>query len=134
MAKTEWKQTDGKVVSVGSMSTRGRLQFIVRFTYEVEGETYEGKFYTFNLTHKDDPPMVKYDVSIPIKNKLAARQERINIPVRSNRRRFQAARRQRSDLEPGPTRVEVSYNAVSENMIFRRRDNSQRVTWPVIAS
>jgi hypothetical protein len=78
MAQTEWKQTDGKVNSVASTNTRGRLQFIVGFTYEVEGETYEGKFYTFDLTHNGDPLVVKYDISIPSRNNLAARQRRIN--------------------------------------------------------
>ena len=47
------------------------------FIYEVEDETYQGKFYTFDLIHKGDPLIVKYDVSIPSKNNLAARQRRI---------------------------------------------------------
>ena len=52
MARAGWKQTDGRVVSVDSISTRGRLQLIVAFTYEVEDELYEGKFYTFDSIHE----------------------------------------------------------------------------------
>jgi hypothetical protein len=78
MAKTKWKQVDGRVVSVDSMSARGRRQLTVIFTYEVESQSYEGKFYTFDSMHEGDSLIVPYDVSNPRHNKLEARQARIN--------------------------------------------------------
>ena len=78
MAKTDWKQTDGRVVSVDSIYTRGRLQRIVAFTYEVEDQLYEGKFYTFDSIHEGDSLTVRYDVSNPKQNDLETRQKRIN--------------------------------------------------------
>ena len=78
MAKTDWKQTDGRVVSVDSIYTRGRLQLIVAFTYEVEGQLYKGKFYTFDRIHEGGSLIVRYNVSNPKQNDLEARQKRIN--------------------------------------------------------
>jgi hypothetical protein len=78
MAKTEWKQTDGKVVSVESIYPRGRLQLIVAFTYEVDGELYHGKFGTFDPINQGNSLIVRYDVSNPQRNDLEARQKRIN--------------------------------------------------------
>jgi hypothetical protein len=78
MAKTDWKQTHGRVVSVDSIYPRGRLQLIVAFTYEVEAEFYEGKFYTFDSIHEGDSLIVKYDVSNPKRNDLETRQKHIN--------------------------------------------------------
>jgi hypothetical protein len=42
MAKTEWSQADGRVVSVDSMSTRGRRQLTITFTYFVGNQSYKG--------------------------------------------------------------------------------------------
>ena len=78
MAKTEWRQTDGKVVSVESIYPRGRLQLIVAFTYEVDGELYRGKFGTFDSINEGSTLIVRYDVSDPRRNDLENRQKRIN--------------------------------------------------------
>ena len=78
MTKTDWKQTDGRVVGVNSIYTRGRLQLIVAFTYEVEDQRYGGTFYTFDSIHEGDSVIVRYDVSNPKQNDLEARQKRIN--------------------------------------------------------
>jgi len=67
MAKTDWKQTNGRVVSVDSIYARGRLQLIVACTHEVEDQLYEGKFYTFNSIHEGVSLTVRYDVSNPRK-------------------------------------------------------------------
>jgi hypothetical protein len=61
MAETKWKQADGKVVRIESISTRGRRQLIVKFSYEVSEQLYEGELYTFKscgvrpIKPKDDP-------------------------------------------------------------------------------
>jgi hypothetical protein len=47
MPKTNWEQTDGRVVKVESIYPKGRRQFIVTFSYEVQGHRYEGKLGTF---------------------------------------------------------------------------------------
>ncbi len=78
MAKTEWNQTDGRVVRIDSMTTRGRRQLTVTFTYVVGNHSYEGKFYTFDSMQEGDSLVVPYDVSNPSHNKLEARQARIN--------------------------------------------------------
>lgn len=78
MAKTEWNHTDGRVVRVDSMSTRGRRQLTVIFTYVVGNQSYEGKFYTFDSMREGDSLLVPYDASNPSRNKLEARQTRIN--------------------------------------------------------
>jgi len=78
MSKTAWRQTDGKVVSIESISRHGRLQLIVAFTYEVEDELYEGKFCTFDPVHEGDSLIVRYNVSNPKQNDLETRQRRIN--------------------------------------------------------
>lgn len=78
MAKTKWNQADGRVVSVDSMSTRGRRQLTVTFTYVVGNHSYEGKFYTFDSMQEGDSLLVPYDVSNPSHNKLEAKQARIN--------------------------------------------------------
>jgi Protein of unknown function (DUF3592) len=78
MAKTEWSQADGRVVSVDSMSTRGRRQLTVTFTYFVGNQSYKGKFYTFDSMQEGDSLLVPYDVSNPSHNRLEARQARIN--------------------------------------------------------
>ena len=78
MAKADWKQTDGRVVSVDSIYTRGRRQLIVAFTYEVGDDLYESKFYTFDSIREGNSVVVKYDVSNPRRNDLETRQKRIN--------------------------------------------------------
>jgi hypothetical protein len=78
MAKTDWKQTDAKVVTVDSIYVRGRQQLIVAFTYEVEDQLYVGRFYTFDSIHEGDSLTVRYDVSNPKQNNLETRQKRIN--------------------------------------------------------
>ena len=78
MAKTKWNQADGRVVSVDSMSTRGRRQLTVIFTYVVGNQSYKGKFYTFDSMQEGDSLLVPYDVSNPSHNKLEAKQARIN--------------------------------------------------------
>lgn len=65
MAKTNWKHVEGTVVSVASIYPRGRLQLIVKFSYEVHGENYESELYTFKSMHRGDPLDVKYDPSNP---------------------------------------------------------------------
>ena len=78
MAKTEWGEADGRVVSVDSMTTRGRRQLTVTFTYIVGNQSYKGKFYTFDSMQEGDSLLVPYDVSNPSHNRLEARQARIN--------------------------------------------------------
>lgn len=78
MAKTDWKQAEGKVVKVDSMSTRGRLQLTVAFTYRVGDELHEGEFYTFDTIHEGGSLAVRYDPSNPKRNDLNTRQRRIN--------------------------------------------------------
>ncbi len=78
MSKPDYKQTNGRVVSVDSVSTRGRLQLIVAFAYEVEEELYEDKFYTFDSIHIGDSLIVTYDVLDPKRNDLGTRQTHIN--------------------------------------------------------
>ena len=78
MAKTDWKQTDGRVVRVDSIYPRGRRQLVVAFTYEIEDQLYEGTFYTFDSIHEGDSLIVRYDVSNPKRNDLDNRQKRIN--------------------------------------------------------
>lgn len=77
--ETEWNHTDGRVVRVNSISTRGRTQLTVTFTYVVGNQSYEGKFYTFDSMREGDPLLVPYDASNPSRNKLEARQTRINL-------------------------------------------------------
>jgi len=78
MGKTDWKQTDGRVVRVDSMYPRGRLQLIVAFSYEVEDQLYEGTFYTFDSIQEGDSLIVRYDVSDPKHNNLESRKKRTN--------------------------------------------------------
>lgn len=78
MAKTDWKQAQGRVVKVDSMCTRGRRQLTVTCTYRVGDELYEGKFYTFDSIHEGDSLTVRYDLSNPKRNDLDTRQTRIN--------------------------------------------------------
>jgi hypothetical protein len=65
MATTDWKQADGRVVRIESISTRGRRQLIVVFSYEVCGQIFEGELYTFKSMHKGDMLRVQYDPSNP---------------------------------------------------------------------
>jgi hypothetical protein len=44
MAKTEWKHVERTAVSVASIYPRGRLQLIVKFSYEVHGESTRANF------------------------------------------------------------------------------------------
>ena len=78
MAKTDWKQTDAKVVTVDSIFVRGQEQLIVAFTYEVEDQLYVSRFYTFDSIHEGDSLTVRYNVSNPKQNDLETRQKRIN--------------------------------------------------------
>lgn len=78
MAKTDWKQTEGKVVKVDSMWTRGRRQLTIAFTYRVGDELHESEFYTFDTIHEGDSLAVRYDPSNPKRNDLNTRQTRIN--------------------------------------------------------
>lgn len=65
MAKTDWKQADGKVVRIESIYPRGRRQLVVTFSYEVQGQLYEGEPYTFKSMHEGDLLNVKYDALNP---------------------------------------------------------------------
>ena len=78
MAKTGWRQVDGKVTSVDSIFTRGRRELIVTFTYNVEGHLYEGKFFTFDPIPEGASLIVEYDVSDPKRNSFESRQKRVN--------------------------------------------------------
>jgi hypothetical protein len=75
---THWKHAEGRVVSVDSTCTRGRLQLTVAFTYRVADELYKGKFYTFDSVQEGDSVDVRYDLSNPNRNDLDTRQTRIN--------------------------------------------------------
>jgi len=66
MPDTAWEQTDGRVVKVDSISTRGRRQFIVTFSYEAKEQRYEGELYTFKSMNIGESLIVKYDASNPI--------------------------------------------------------------------
>jgi hypothetical protein len=78
MPKTNWEQTAGRVIHIDSIYPRGRLQFIVAFTYEVEGKVYEGTLYTFDSIHEGDSLVVKYDPLDPKRNDFETRQKLIN--------------------------------------------------------
>ena len=65
MPQTTWEQTDGRVVKVESISTRGRRQLIVTFSYEAQGQYYEGELYTFKSMNVGESLIVKYDGSNP---------------------------------------------------------------------
>ena len=65
MPQTTWEETYGRVVKVESISTRGRRQLIVTFSYEAQGHWYEGEFYTFKSMSVGEPLIVKYDASNP---------------------------------------------------------------------
>ena len=77
MSKTDWKQTDGKVVKIESIYPRGRRQLIVTFSYEVKGQPYEGELYTFRPMHEGDALSVKYDASNPALTEFAIKYKRI---------------------------------------------------------
>src|ERR1700722_4993321 len=70
MAKTEWSQADGRVVSVDSMSTRGRRQLTVTFTYFVGNQSYKGKFYTFDSMQEGDRSSCHMTCQIPVTTDL----------------------------------------------------------------
>lgn len=65
MARTDWKQADGKVVKIEYIYPRGRRQVIVTFSYEVQGQFYENELYTFKSMHEGDALSVTYDASNP---------------------------------------------------------------------
>lgn len=65
MPKTTWEQTDGRVVKVDSIFTRGRRQLIVTFSYEAQGRRYEGELYTFKSMNVGESLIVKYHASNP---------------------------------------------------------------------
>jgi hypothetical protein len=65
MPETAWEQTDGRVVKVESISTRGRRQLIVTFSYDAQGQQYEGELYTFKSMTVGESLVVKYDASNP---------------------------------------------------------------------
>jgi len=54
------------VIKVDSISTRGRRQFIVTFSYEAKEQRYEGELYTFKSMHVGESLIVKYDALNPI--------------------------------------------------------------------
>ncbi len=76
MAKTEWKQADGRVVRIDTISTRGRRQLIVTFSYEVHGQLYEGELYTFKSMHEGQTLLVEYDPSNPKLTRFEANYKR----------------------------------------------------------
>lgn len=65
MAQTEWKQAYGKVLKIEALYPRGHRQLIVTFSYEIQGQLYEGELYTFKTMHEGDPLNVTYDASNP---------------------------------------------------------------------
>jgi hypothetical protein len=65
MSQTIWEQADGRVVKVEPISTRGRRQLIVTFSYEAQGQRYEGELYTFKSMNVGESLIVKYDASDP---------------------------------------------------------------------
>ena len=75
MTKTDWRQAEGRVVKVASMYTRGQLTVV--FTYRVEDELYEGKYYTFDSIHEGDSLIVRYDPLNPKRNNVETKHARI---------------------------------------------------------
>ena len=65
MPETAWEQTDGRVVKVESISTRGRRQLIVTFSYTAQGQRYEDELYTFKSMNVGESLIVRYDASNP---------------------------------------------------------------------
>jgi Protein of unknown function (DUF3592) len=65
MATTDWKQADGRVVRVESISTRGRRQLIVVFSYEVCGQILKANSTLSSRRTKGDMLRVQYDPSNP---------------------------------------------------------------------
>ena len=65
MPQTIWEQSDGRVIKVESIFTRGRRQLIVTFSYEAQGRCYEGDLYTFKSMDVGESLIVKYDGSNP---------------------------------------------------------------------
>ncbi len=70
MPKTVWEQTSGRVVKVESIFPRGRRQLIITFSYEVQGQHYEGELYTFKPMDVGEPLIVKYHASDPTMTKF----------------------------------------------------------------
>ena len=76
MARTEWKQTNGKVTKIEAIYPRGRLQLIVRFSYEVQGHLFNGVLYTFKSMQEGDSLEVRYDATNPKVTEFDARYRR----------------------------------------------------------
>jgi hypothetical protein len=78
MARTDWKQAEGRVTSIDTIYPRGRKQLIVKFDYVVAGQSFEGKFGTFDSVHEGDPIIVNYNASNPKQNQFETRDKRKN--------------------------------------------------------
>ena len=48
-----------------SISTKGRCQLIVKFSYNSQGQRYEDELYTFKSMNVGESLIVKYDASNP---------------------------------------------------------------------
>ena len=63
MPQTTWEQTNGTVVEIKPITTRGRRQLIVTYSYDVKGQRYEGELYTFKSMNVGESLIVNYNVS-----------------------------------------------------------------------
>lgn len=68
MAKTAWQDANGTVLNVTTIYTRGRVQYTVVFTYNVDGQDYEGTLFTFKAWREGDSILVRYDPESPQRN------------------------------------------------------------------
>ncbi len=72
MTKKVWHGVQGKVTEATARITRGRVQYAVKFAYEVQDRSYTGSFYTFAAYEAGDPVVVRYDPDRPEWNNFAA--------------------------------------------------------------
>jgi hypothetical protein len=76
VARTDWIDAQGVVTNVAVIYTRGRRQYTVTFSYEVDRESYHGVFYTFKAHSEGELLTVPYDASNPSRNQYAFRYRR----------------------------------------------------------
>jgi hypothetical protein len=76
MRRRDWVETEGTVASVTTTYPRGRVQYTVIFTYNVDGQDYEGTMFTFKAWREGNPILVRYDPESPQRNAFEVAQTR----------------------------------------------------------
>jgi len=77
VAKTEWKETQGKIESV-ELNFSPVAKSTVVFTYKVDGSWYSGTFtnYAYPAPQVGDPLVVRYDATNPERNDVVEKPQR----------------------------------------------------------